>query len=238
MPENSSRDLSPREEYEHTLDTVVTPLSEAYYSQLVQSVSSARGRAQAAQSTITLFAGGLMAALTITALADRPLPTQGLAIGAVALWLIAAVLYLRAVAAPIPDDEDSFVTTREELVRSVRNKVRQEAEEIDKRQRKANLVAAVAVALSLATFAVLIVTDPPPGTAPGSVVVESRFRSVLSTVCSAKTGATGSVRGSIVKGSLKTPFIEIKPARGVCTTDGATLQLPRGKVKAVRWSDG
>ncbi|WP_327428450.1 hypothetical protein [Streptomyces sp. NBC_01236] len=74
-----------RQEYEQTLDSVVTSVSGTCYSQLVQAVSVARGRAQAARSTVTLFAGGLMAALSVTAIADRPTATRWMGIASVAL---------------------------------------------------------------------------------------------------------------------------------------------------------
>src|SRR4051812_16127564 len=94
----SSPEHSGVDERERVLDTVLGPASEAYYSERVRSGSEARVRAQAAQSTITLFAGGVVAALTFTELADRSLATRWAGVLAVALWLLAAVLYLRAVA--------------------------------------------------------------------------------------------------------------------------------------------
>ncbi|MFD3378270.1 MULTISPECIES: hypothetical protein [unclassified Streptomyces] len=228
-----------RQEYEQVLDTVVTSVSESYYSQLVQAVSVARGRAQAAQSTVTLFAGGLMAALSVTALANRPVLTQWMGIASVALWLLAAVLYLYAVASPVPEDPDRErkVASRQALIDRVIRKVRDEAEEIDRRQTRANRTAFVAVALSVLTFATAVLTDPVRETAEGTVVIDPSYASTLKALCSKESAATGQVDGKIVKDSLSTSFVEIEPAPGVCEVRGATLQLPRGKVRAVRWQD-
>jgi hypothetical protein len=174
-----------RQEYEEILDSVVTSVSETYYSQLVQAVSGARGRAQAAQSTVTLFAGGLMAALSVTALADRPAATRWMGIASVALWLLAALFYLRAVASPVPENEPwgRKVTSRQELLNRVITKVRAEAKAIDKRQRLANWTAAAAVALSVLTFAQTVLTDPVRETAEGAIVVDHSYAPSLAAAC-------------------------------------------------------
>ncbi|MFF9913912.1 hypothetical protein [Streptomyces sp. NPDC013457] len=227
-----------RGEYEQILDSVVTSVSETYYSQLVQSVSFARGRAQAAQSTVTLFAGGLMAALSVTTLADRPPVMQWLGIASVALWLTAALLYLWAIASPVPESLDGMkVATRQQLLNSVIDKVRDETQTIDRRQRLANGVAAVAVALSLAAFSLAVLTDPERETAKGVLVVDPSYAKALDALCSKEAGSSGRVEGEIVKASLKASFVEIDPAKGVCEAQGATLHVPRGKVTAVRWQD-
>ncbi|WP_437086207.1 hypothetical protein [Streptomyces sp. enrichment culture] len=216
---------------------MATTVAETYYSQQVQAVSVARGRAQAAQSTVTLFAGGLMAALSVTTLAERTWWTQALAIAAVTLWLVAAWLYLWAVASPIPEDPKDRAINRQELVNKVFEKVRSEAEKIDWRQRCANWTAFGAVVLSLATFAVSIVTDPVQKAVPGTVVIDSGYRSALRALCSEEAADKGLVSGKIVKGSLAAQFVEIKPDKGVCAVPGMTLHVPRSKVKAVSWQD-
>ncbi|MFD9445365.1 hypothetical protein ACFWBR_07325 [Streptomyces sp. NPDC060006] len=228
-----------RQEYELVLDTVVTSVSESYYAQLVQAVSVARGRAQAAQSTVTLFAGGLMAALSVTALANRPLPTRWMGIASVTLWLVAAVLYLYAVASPVPEDPDKErkVASRQALLDRVIRKVRDEAKEIDRRQTRANRTAFVAVALSVLTFATTVLTDPVRETARGTVVLDPSYAPALKALCSKESAATGQVTGKIVKDTLSASFVEIRPAPGVCEVRGATLHLPRGKIRAVRWQD-
>ncbi|MGW2343064.1 hypothetical protein [Streptomyces sp. NPDC001661] len=234
-----SADSSPsREDYNSTLDVVATTVAETYYAQQVQAVSAARGRAQAAQSTVTLFAGGLVAALSVATLTERPWWTQGLAILAVALWLAAAWCYLWAVASPIKDGQPRpRAEERQVLVNRVLAKVEKEAEKVDSWQYRANLAAGAAVLLSLITFAATIVTDPVQEMADGTLVVDSSYRSVLTAVCSAKSAREELVSGQILKDSLATPFVEIRPDKKVCMTSGMSLHIPRSKVKAVRWSD-
>lgn len=223
------------EDYESVLDAVIAPVTEAYYSQRVQSGFNARVRAQSAQSTITLFAGGLIAALTVTTLADRGKLTQIVAITTVGLWLLAALLYMRAVAFPVVDlPGPDYVTSREALIRSVLEKANHETEKIDKRQGHANWVAAAAVAMSVLTFALGVLVGPETESAPGTVVLEPSYRDALTLLCGEKTYR---VEGMVTKGSLSTPFVEVKPAKNTCGAKSGVLQIPRSAVKAVRWQD-
>ncbi|MEU3732278.1 hypothetical protein AB0E81_23135 [Streptomyces sp. NPDC033538] len=227
---------SDQSDYEATLEVVSTIVAETYYAQQVQAVSSARGRAQAAQSTVTLFAGGLMAALSVATLTDRAWWTQATAILAVATWLVAAWCYLWAVASPIKDPStQSRTEDRQVLVNRVLDKVEKEAEKVDLRQAWGNRAAAVAVTLSLATFAMTIVTDPVRKTAPGAVVVDPSYRSVLKELCGPAADWSRLVGGDITEDSLKGQFVEIRLARGTCTGSQDTLQIPRSKVNGLRW---
>ncbi|MFF4904933.1 hypothetical protein ACFY2T_08715 [Streptomyces sp. NPDC001260] len=235
----SADSLPGRGDYDSTLDVVSATVAETYYAQQVQAVSAARGRAQAAQSTVTLFAGGLVAALSVATLTDRAWWTQALAVFAVAFWLVAAWCYLWAVSSPIKDDQPrTRVEERQVLVNRVLAKVEKEAEKVDSWQHRANLAAGIAVLLSLITFAATIVTNPVQETADGALMVDTSYRPALKAMCSAESARAELVSGRIVKSSLATPFVEIKPAEKVCTTPGVTLFIPRSKVKAVRWSDG
>ncbi|MEU9577573.1 hypothetical protein [Streptomyces chilikensis] len=227
---------SDQSDYEATLEVVSTAVAETYYAQQVQAVSSARGRAQAAQSTVTLFAGGLMAALSVATLTDRAWWTQATAILAVAAWLVAAWCYLWAVASPIKEPStQSRTEDRQVLVNRVLDKVEKEAEKVDMRQAWGNRAAAVAVTLSLATFAMTIITDPVRKTALGAVVVDSSYRSVLKELCGPAADWSRPVSGYINEESLKGQFVEIRLGRGTCTGSQDTLQIPRGKVNGLRW---
>ncbi|MGP3952833.1 hypothetical protein [Streptomyces sp. 7N604] len=221
------------EDYERVLDAVIAPVTEAYYSQRVQSGFNARVRAQAAQSTITLFAGGLIAALTVTTLADRGKLIQIVAIATVGLWLLAALLYMRAVAFPVMDlPGPDYVATREALIRSVLEKANHEAEKIDKRQGHANWVATAAVAMSVLTFALGVLIGPEKETALGTVVLEPSYREVFTALCGEKMDP---VKGRVAKDSLNTPFVEVEFSNNMCGDRRGVLQIPRSAVKAVRW---
>ncbi|MFF0010238.1 hypothetical protein [Streptomyces sp. NPDC005374] len=223
-------------DYERVLDAVTVPVTEAYYAQRVQSGLNARLRAQAAQSTITLFAGGLFATLTFTALADRGKLTQIVAVAAVALWLIAALLYMSAVALPVADSPGpDFVKTREALVKSVLDKAKHEAEEIDRRQARANRVAGAAVVMSVVTFGLGVLLEPEEKTGAGIVVVDPSYRTTLAALCGK---GLDRVTGTIVNGSLSAQFIEVKPDRGSCAGQDDVLRIPRSAVEGVRLSDG
>ncbi|MGW4812185.1 hypothetical protein ACWEPB_11130 [Kitasatospora cineracea] len=227
---------SDQSDYGATLEVVTTTVAQTYYAQQVQAVSTARGRAQAAQSTVTLFAGGLMAALSAATLTDRAWWTQATAILAVATWLVAAWCYLWAIASPIKEPSSQSRTDDPQvLVNRVLDKVEKAARKVDQRQAWGNRVAAVAVTLSLATFAMTIATDPLQDTAPGAVVVDPSYRSVLEELCGPAAIQSRLIAGDIAKDSLKSQFLEIRLPRGTCAGSQETLQIPRDKVNAVRW---
>ncbi|MFC8293332.1 hypothetical protein ACFUJ0_10190 [Streptomyces sp. NPDC057242] len=231
-----AREVADSSDYDRVLDAVVAPVTDAYYSQRVQSGFNARVRAQAAQSTITLFAGGLFAALTFTALADRGKLTQIVAIVAVGLWLLAALLYMSAVALPVVEAPGpNFVKTREALVKRVLDKANHEAREIDKRQSRANWAAAAAVVMSVVTFALGVLIEPEKESASGTVMVDPSYRATLTALCGRELDR---ITGSVIKSSLSTQFVEVKPLKDTCGNLDGSLQVPRSAVKGVRLENG
>jgi hypothetical protein len=223
--------LTPEDERERVIDAVVGPTSQAYYSDRVRSGSTARVRAQAAQSTITLFAGGLVAALTFTALADRPMTTQVSGITAVSLWLISAVMYLRAVALPVPVlNGAGHVASRLDLVSLVLEKADQEAVLVDRRQRQANFIALLALVASVVTLALGVFLGPIEKSAIGTIVVNQPYSEVLHKLC----GLSGDdVTGRIDTQSLERQFVKIEMPSGHCTDGSSILSIPRAAVSAI-----
>ncbi|BAJ28064.1 MULTISPECIES: hypothetical protein [Kitasatospora] len=223
--------LSAEDELERVIDAVVGPAGEAYYSDRVRSGSAARVRAQAAQSTITLFAGGLVATLTFTALADRPVITQVSGIVAVSLWMVAAVMYLRAVALPVPALAwGGGVTSRLNLIEMVLEKADQEAAHVDRRQRGANAIAVLALIASAITVALGVLVGPAENSANGTVAVSQSYNNVLQELC----GLSGNkVSGRIDISSLNSQFIKVEVSIGHCADGSTTLRIPKSEVTAI-----
>ncbi|TSB25710.1 hypothetical protein [Streptomyces benahoarensis] len=218
------------------LDAVLGPASEAYYAERVRSGSGARARAQAAQSTVTLFAGGIVAALTFTQLADRPLSTQLAGVGAVALWLFAAVLYLRAVAQPVGAlAGPSHARDRLDLLNAVLKRADDEAAQVDRRQKHANRVAMGALAVSVLTVGLAAVGGPKEEKVSGAVAVSPAYAKSIRTVCAMKDER---ITGRIDKTSLATPFVNITVASRGCgggTGKETELVIPKSAVRAIAW---
>jgi len=219
------------EERRALLNKVVDAVGEAYYAERVRSGGSARARAQTAQSTISLFAGGLVAALTFTTLASHPLLTQMFGIAAVAAWLLAAVLYVWATASPVRQ----LVKIREandidDFVEKVLEKADIEVGEVDKRQRWATLIAVTALVLSVLTFGLAIILGPAEKRVHGVVVIDKNLASVPG---SCRLPPSNAIDGMIRVDTLTAPFVEISVKRGTCASDITVLRVPRASIRAI-----
>ncbi|MEV6545436.1 hypothetical protein [Streptomyces sp. NPDC051665] len=220
-------------ERDRVLEAVLGPISEAYYSESVRSGSGARLRAQAAQSTVTLFAGGLVATLAFTGLADRPAVTRAFAVAAILLWLVAAFLYVLAVATlPKFDPTDTtYVTRRIDLVNEVLKRGKKEAEHVDSWQKKASWAVGAALLITLVTYALALGYGPEKETASGAVLLRPAYAQQLRQLCGFLPQR---VEGVVDTSTLKGPFVRIELAAGACGSKAAVLQIPRSEVTGMR----
>ncbi|MGK5551624.1 hypothetical protein ACSNOI_08410 [Actinomadura kijaniata] len=214
------------------LNTVVDAISEAYYSERVRSGNSARTRAQTAQSTITLFAGGLIAALTFAALASHPLLTRAASVAAVSAWLLAAVLYVWAIASPVRQlVKIREATDIDDFVEKVLQKADIETYEVDKRQAWATKAAVAALVLSVLTFALAVILGPEEKATPGVVVLDQK--SPASIVGTCQLSPQNVISGTIKETTLNAPFVAISVKRGTCASGVTVLRIPRSSVRAI-----
>ncbi|MFI6637523.1 hypothetical protein ACIBI7_52310 [Nonomuraea fuscirosea] len=214
------------------LDKVVDAISGAYYSERVRSGSSARTRAQTAQSTITLFAGGLVAALTFTALAGHPLVTRAAGVVAVVLWLGAAMMYVWAISLPV----HQLVKIREatdvdDFVAKVLQRADIETEEIDKRQKWATRMAAAALAISALAFGLAVLLGPEEKTVPGVVILEQK--DLVSVAGACRFSPQNAIEGRVKEATLTAAFVEIAVKRDTCAHGVTILRIPRASIKAI-----
>ncbi|MFH9198119.1 hypothetical protein ACH4KO_30640 [Streptomyces anulatus] len=233
MPANSSADQINNDERERVLDIVLGPASEAYYSDRVRSGSEARVRAQSAQSTVTLFASGIVAALTFTQLAGTTLLTRCAGVSAVALWLTAAVLYLRAVAQPVSAVAGpAHAQDRRDLLGKLLQRADAEAAQVDRRQRHANGVVIAALIASVVTVALAALLGPAKDTAPGALVVSPEYANSVKPLCEA---AGHRITGKIDKASLSSAFIRISVSGDACGKNKGPQELavPKKDVRAI-----
>ncbi|WP_284433798.1 hypothetical protein [Streptomyces sp. TUS-ST3] len=233
MAAQSSSNHSVSDERELVLEAVLGPASEAYYSERVRSGSGARLRAQAAQSTVTLFAGGIVAALTFTQLDDRPEITRWVGVAAVALWLLAAVMYLRAVAQPVSAlAGPSHARDRLDLLNAVLKRADDEATQIDRRQRHANRVVITALIASLGTIVLATVLGAEEKTISGSVLLSPSYATTVRSLCD----LTGDrIAGRIDEASLSASFVRVTVTGKSCggKTGEVELAVPRAAIRAI-----
>jgi hypothetical protein len=214
---------------------VVSAVVTAYYSRFMSSGETARSRAQAAYAISSAAAGAVIIGLAT----DRPgdLGDAGTYAGMAALvaWLVAAALYLRAVAVPAQRVQPADYRNASDFVRAVAADARAERDHVDRRQRRANAAALVAAVLTVGT---ILVSTIGPGTADdlarGVVVLGGDDLAAVQAVC---PGVDGSLPGLIRRSTLDAAFLEVVPAGGACTERRAVIRLPDDAVRAVRLTD-
>lgn len=213
---------------EDLLAAVFKPVSESYYSERVKSGGNARLRAQAAQSTVSLFVGGIIAAFSITVLRDSPPVSRWFAAGAICCWLASSILYMRAVAAPLKDPiYEQRVANQSDLVDMVLMHATGEVRQIDRRQRLANLVATAAVVATGVAFATAVTVNATPATKTGQIGLDPAYLATLRTVC---PGAGSALRGDIETDTVDKAHVLIKLAPAQCGGRAPRLYVPQAAV--------
>ncbi|MFC0509435.1 hypothetical protein [Micromonospora costi] len=227
MPDSPSEPL---------LTSVQDAVVQAYYPDRVRAATGARTRAQAAQSVVTVFAGALVATFTLTSLASTALVTRIGGCLAVALWLLAAVLYVRAIATIVPPGPTAAREVRDarSLIAEVLSRGDEEARQVDRRQTVANGASVVALAATVFTFASALFVDHPDKSRPGVVILGPEGQATVAALCGAPVAR---VEGDLDVTSLSGQFVSITLDR--CgDRRGVTVRLPRSAVAAALTTKG
>ncbi len=216
---------------EELLTAVFKPVSESYYAERVKSGGNARLRAQAAQSTVTLFIGGIIAAFSITALHDSPAISRWAAAVAICCWMASSVLYMRAVAGPLKDPIDElFVQDQTDLVNTVLKHATREVRQIDRRQFRANTVAIAAVVATAVAFSTAVTVNSTPGTKAGEIVIDSGYVATLGAVC---PGSGNVLRGEIESDTVDKAHVLIELTPALCGGRATKLYVPQAAVASM-----
>lgn len=224
--ENSAADDRPDE----LLDTVLKAVVDAYYPDRVRSGAVARSRAQAAQSIVTVFAGGVVGTFTITTLSTAPNWVRVAGIVAVVLWFLAALVYVAAVAKPTPPPPGpNEADDARSLIKAVLARSAEEAKTIDHRQRVAQALVVAAVIATAVTFGLGLFLEKSKFVS-GKVQVGNATPASLQAAC---VGSVLVIEGEIDLSTLGEQFVVV---RVNCAGGGrqALLRIPRSDVKAVQ----
>ncbi|HKE98660.1 MAG TPA: hypothetical protein VKG45_07000 [Actinomycetes bacterium] len=198
----------------------------AYYQRVTALADAARSRAQSAYATASAFAGSFLAGGLLLARERVGPAVTVLGLAATACWALAAALYVHAVAAPVSrpptsqPDADAFVGAVLEQVSSERSAV-------DRRQRRANLVAVAAILLSLVTVAVRL-APASWGRDRGEVVLSDEGVRAVQALCPG-TGRT--VAGEVDLAGPSGEYVTVRP--DACQGRRVELRIPRDQVHAV-----
>jgi hypothetical protein len=128
---------------------------QSYYPHALSVADTARSRAQSGYGIASAIATGLVAAGALGKIGQQSLLVQILGLAAVVMWVVAALLFLWAVAAPVglvtqaQPNVSAFVGAALQLAR-------QERDEIDRRQRFARWASTLAAFLTVMTVTVAL----------------------------------------------------------------------------------
>ncbi|TNH29287.1 hypothetical protein FHG89_13150 [Micromonospora orduensis] len=218
------------------LTSVQDAVVQAYYPDRVRAAAGARTRAQAAQSVVTVFAGALVATFTLTSLATAAPVTRVGGCAAVTLWLLAAVLYVRAIATIVPAAPTAAREARDgrSLVEEVLKRGDDEARQVDRRQRTANLASVLALAVTMLTFGSALFVEHPDKARRGVLILGTEGQATLRALC-----GTGEARvdGEIDVTSFSGQFVSVRLDRCGERRD-VTVRIPRSAVSSALTMEG
>jgi hypothetical protein len=230
MPSNAPR--RPDATNEDARKTVV----ETYYRRGVEAPDRERARAEKGYTISSAVAGALVAAGVFGDLSSQTNLVKGLGLSALILWIVTALLYVRAVAAPtsqLPRPPRKGWDGAGEFLQAVSTHVANDVAEIRQRAAAAWLVTLLAVATTFAALAAGV-ADVPVERTSGTITLTAKGRTAIAPIC----GPTQTFSGEIDLATLDDEFIEIQPDPGVCSeTDAALVQIPRESVAAVAITD-
>lgn len=137
-------------------ETVQEVVIDAYYQQALAAPEAARRRAQAAYAIAAAIAAGLVAAGVLGKTTEHPALAVGVGAAAVCAWLLATSLFAVAVSSPFEIASEPW-DSAEAVVRAALSAAAREREAVDRWQRRARWVAALAVVLTLASVGIAVV---------------------------------------------------------------------------------
>jgi hypothetical protein len=217
--------------------SVVSAIVNAYYPRVVASADAARARAQSAYAIASAVAGALVIALITSKSQTASTAAKVLGVAALALWLCAAVLYIRAIAVPLlNEDLTDAVRDPGEFAGKVLANAHQQRTEVDKRQRCANWAGIAAMVLTAAASAVLFL-DPSAtnSESPGMVVLTRPGLHAIQQVCPA---ATRVLTGLVDRTTLNSQFISLTLTGDTCAGTHGSLRISQEQVLVVRLDGG
>jgi hypothetical protein len=212
-------------------ETVVT----AYYPRAIAASDSARNRAQAGYAIASGIASALVFAGAFTEIEDRGWVAQVLGGVALLAWVVAGILFLRAVGTPvvarITSSDLSAVGDSGEWVSSVLQRAQEERDEIDARNTRAIRATVAAVALTLPA---IVVTAFSAIALDKDDVVVSLSPAAVNTLREVCTNASGELRGALENRTLRRDFVVVTVEPGDCRDDREVLvRIPKSDVRAI-----
>jgi hypothetical protein len=201
--------------------TVRSAIVDAYYPRALSLPDTARSRAQAAYGVTSAVAAALIALGAFGSLGERPFAVQVLGFLALCGWLVAALLFMRAVSAtvesvPAEHDADAFA-------RAVVAATKRERQEIEKRLRLALGSAVVAAAVTVAALGAIVRVPASVQSVAATVDLSKRGQETVAALCGTPHQT---IHGRLSESSLRERFLTITMDPTACQGRQVKLHVP------------
>jgi hypothetical protein len=208
--------------------TAYQSVADAYYRKEIGAAATARTNSQSAYAIAAAVAAAVFAAGAFADLKTEPIGVQIVGAGALVAWLLAAALFMRAVAAPDLriSSEPREVTSELDFMRAALTNAKNETETINKRQTQARLVAAVASFLTLLAIALVLFLSPPDPSKDITVRLSPADQTRLTTLCGKRVPKV--INGSTDPSTFNEEAITIDPVPSQCKPSGS-IELQKKK---------
>jgi hypothetical protein len=204
-------------------------LIRAYYPALMGSADAARARAQAGYTIASAVAAAIVAAGVFGDFQNAATIVRVLGSIALGLWLLTAILFIRAVTGPIqwPTKEVEGIDEFSKTVASFASNARSRVEH---RNARAQVATVLAVVLTAAAIFAAVLNPHRNTAAEANVLLSPTGVAAVSRLCSHHTNV---IRGAIEPEALAKSAIQLTTAPGQCGTKKTVLNLLGSYVLAI-----
>jgi hypothetical protein len=210
-------------------DDVRKTVVDAYYRSAFAAPEAARNRAQAAYTIASAVAAALIAAGAFADFPERPTWEKVFGALSLAVWVLAAFLFMYAVATPYRDpDSGKSVIGAQEFIKHVGANTRAERNLIVERQRRAMWAVVVAALLTGLTTGIGLFSTPTKLRTAIVLLTPKGIRQ-LGAPCNGRA----SIRGVVDTSTIASPVVVIQVKAGMCGPGKGELNVPAAEVAAV-----
>jgi hypothetical protein len=213
--------LEPPEE--HQVDsTAYETVADAYYRKAIGAAAAARTNSQSAYTIAAAVAAAVFTAGAFAGLKEEPLGVKIVGAAAFLAWLVAAGLFMRAVAAPYLrlSSEPREVTSELDFMKAALTNAKNETDTINGRQRAARMVSTVASFFTLLAVALVLFLSPASASQNISVRLSPPDQGHLSELCDQPVPTV--MTGTADPSTFDEEAITFDPSASECKASGMT----------------
>ena len=213
---------------------VVKTVIDSYYSRGVAAADRARDGSEKGYTIAGAIAAALVATGLLTNLDKRPELVQVLVLSAVGIWLVAVMLFIWAVAVPVTsaetrDPDAAGWSSEADFVQGVGKEVKDELNQLRKRQKAAIFTTVLAVGLTVA--ALIAGTADPGGASPekARIALTRQGDVALRRICGS---SVADIYATVNPDDLANEVVPLNLPAGECGATVTTIHEPRSAIVA------